>query len=282
MGAEKRANVQAERVVEQAEQAERADQVGDLLQQTFDELVQESEQSFSGWDFSYLSKHGRMAEFPLPWNYASVLIPYISKAQSMLDMGTGGGEFLQLLSERCPLPLRTEATEGYKPNVAVAQHNLSSLGVKVHYFEDDASLPFADAAFDLITNRHESFDANELYRMMKPGGVFITQQVGGDNDQEFNRALGAPEVEHYDWTCDKAEQQLRAAGFTVLKRADESTWSRFYDIGAIIYYLRAIPWQIEDFTVEAYKEGLLKLHQQVQDQGYVEVTCHRFLLIVKK
>jgi hypothetical protein len=35
-----------------------------------------------------------MEEKPLPWNYRMILENYFKKAEVVLDMGTGGGEFL--------------------------------------------------------------------------------------------------------------------------------------------------------------------------------------------
>ena len=94
----------------------------------------------------------------------------IRNVESLLDMGTGGGEFLSLLQ---PLPPNTYATEGYAPNVPIAKERLESLGVKVYAIIDDdenANLPFEDNQFDLIINKHESYTPNEIFRILK-GGV---------------------------------------------------------------------------------------------------------------
>jgi hypothetical protein len=42
------------------------------------------------------------------------------------------------------------------------------------------TIPFRSAAFDVILNRHEAFDAFEVRRIFKPGGIFLTEQVGSD------------------------------------------------------------------------------------------------------
>ena len=65
-----------------------------------------------------------------------MVIPFMRDAATMLDMGTGGGEFLFSLH---PLPKTVYATEGYKPNVPIARQRLEPLGVKVVYFEEDSS-----------------------------------------------------------------------------------------------------------------------------------------------
>jgi hypothetical protein len=141
-----------------------------------DWLHAETAVPFAGWDFSYVTRTGRMKEAPLPWNYANLVSRRLRGAESLLDMGTGGGELLSLLR---PLPPRTFATEGYAPNVPVARARLEPLVVTVVEADGEADLPFADEVFELVINRHESYRPEEVCRIMKPGACFITQQVGG-------------------------------------------------------------------------------------------------------
>lgn len=65
-----------------------------LTNLSYEEVVQATDMTFSGWDFSYLGNTGRLQEFPLRWNYYNLVEQAISQSESMLDMGTGGGEFL--------------------------------------------------------------------------------------------------------------------------------------------------------------------------------------------
>jgi 2-polyprenyl-3-methyl-5-hydroxy-6-metoxy-1,4-benzoquinol methylase len=87
----------------------------------FGYLINEANQKFEGWDFSYIESTGRMREFPSSWNYRNKVQIRLPGSSSMLDMGTGGGEFLSSLS---PLPANTCATEGYEPNIPVARNRL--------------------------------------------------------------------------------------------------------------------------------------------------------------
>jgi len=154
----------------------------------FDYLVSEASKEFEGWDFSYLESTRRMQEFPLSWNYRNEVKIRMAEASSLLDMGTGGGEFLSSLS---PLPKYTCVTEGYEPNIMIARNRLEPLGVKVYRIDDDESLPFDAETFDLVINRHESYSPKEVKRILKKQGTFITQQVGGLNNKEINELLGA-------------------------------------------------------------------------------------------
>jgi SAM-dependent methyltransferase len=140
---------------------------------SFEIYLRDAERLFSGWDFSYISASRRMTSSPGAWSYASIILPLVRTAQALLDMGTGGGEFLASLQ---PLPSRTVATEGYPPNILVARNRLEPLGVTVWPVGDDDRLPLDDASFDLVINRHESYDAREVLRVLRPGGTFVTQQ----------------------------------------------------------------------------------------------------------
>lgn len=245
----------------------------------FDLLIAEASHPFSGWDFSYITATNRMAEGPLTWSKASKLLPMLRKAQSMLDMGTGGGEFLSRLQ---PFPLATYATEGYAPNIPIARQRLEPLGIKVFKVGEDGQLPFEDNQFDLVINRHEYYDPKEVLRVLKPGHRFITQQVGGKNEQNLNALLGAENYQYAHWTLDYAVRELHEAGLRILESKEDAPIMRFYDVGAIVYYLKAVPWQVPDFSVEKYLERLAQIHTQIEQQGYIDVLMHRFLIIAEK
>src|SRR5207247_8790407 len=79
-----------------------------------------------GWDFTWL--RGRLGSQPLPWDYTASVVEHARSSPDLLDLGTGGGEWLAELSYRPP---RTVATEAWGPNVAIASARLRPLGVDV-------------------------------------------------------------------------------------------------------------------------------------------------------
>lgn len=251
-----------------------------MTDNVFEFLLSEANQHFSGWDFSYISDTGRTATAPLPWSYASQVLSRLRNAESLLDMGTGGGEFLSMLH---PLPAYTYATEGYAPNISIAKERLEPLGIQVYPVEDDSRLPFEANTFDLIINRHESYDPAEIRRICKPGGTFITQQVGAKNNLDLNEMLGASTaIDWDDGSLPEIAARLKQAGWHIIKQQEAFPLSRFYDVGAIVYQLKAVSWQIPDFSVETYFEPLKQIHQQIQKAGFVDITDHRLLIIAQK
>jgi SAM-dependent methyltransferase len=245
----------------------------------FERLVQEAlDAEFSGWDFAAF--RDRWVEEPPPWDYRALVEERLVQSRSLLDMGTGGGEFLSSLQ---PLPAKVCATESYEPNIPVAREKLEPLGIQVVPLESNDHLPFHGGQFDLVINRHESFSAREVWRVLQPGGVFATQQVGGSDNLEINAALGAPVGSDYDdWTLQVVVAGLERSGFAVSLAMEAYPETRFLDIGAVVFYLRTIPWQIPGYRLEDYRDRLFKLHQRIESGGPLTVDSHRFCIVARK
>ncbi len=247
-----------------------------MMDKTFDALLAEAQaETFEGWEFSHLT--GRWWEEPPPWDYRQIVEGQMSHVSTLLDMGTGGGE---LLAEFSKLPSATWATEAYPPNIQLAKRTLEPLGVRVVAFQDDHNLPLPDRSFELIVNRHESYAPGEVRRLLAPGGRFITQQVGGRDNWDLNEMLGAAIAPEYaDWCLEQAAGELRDEGFEMVDQREVFTRTLFYDVGAIVFYLQAIPWQIPDFTVDRYRDALYEVHQRIQRTGKLVTHSHRFLIV---
>ena len=93
-------------------------------------------------------------------------------------------------------------------------------------------LAFTAEAFDLVTNRHESFVASEVYRGLRPEGTFVTQQTHSGS-QQFHELLGVrpPQVEEFE--IDLALEQLNAAGLIVDEADEGYAATIFADIGVL-------------------------------------------------
>ncbi len=254
-------------------------------ERTCDALVEAAiRQPFSGWDFSYLQ--GRMLEEQPTWDYPAHVRQRLSSTATLLDMGTGGGEMLASLA---PLPVRTAATEAYAPNVPIARARLAPLGVEVVHVAgapdnldltpkcESGVLPFPIASFSLVINRHESYVPREVLRVLGAGGRFVTQQVGGRHLETLADALGAPR-HTTAWDCAFAVRQLEHAGFLVAEQREEYPETVFMDVGAVAYYLKAIPWAVPDYSLDTYRDRLILLHEQIVLHGGLHVRGHYFYI----
>lgn len=251
----------------------------------FKDCVKEAmDTPFSGWDFSLLSQWGGNPEDPLPWSYAVTVKKYLPFSTSMLDMGTGGGEFLSSLN---PLPSHTYATEEYQPNISIAKEKLEPLGVKIIEIvegrQERSPLPFDDEFFDLVINRHECYEAKEVYRILKPKGTFITQQVGEKNNEDLRKIFGSINSEdEFAWNLKTAINPMKQAGFTLLAGKEHIGFSRFYDIRTLVYLLKILPWEFPNFSIEKYESQLYHFYKKLTDDGYFDSISHRFFIIAQK
>jgi len=234
----------------------------------------EYEQPFAGWDFSYLAERRVMLGTRETWNYTQRVVAAIDHAHALLDMDTGGGEFLASLPRRPP---RTYATEGYGSNIQVARHRLGPLGVEVVEAHDVACLPFADGQFDVVINRHGAYEPREVRRVLAAAGLFITQQVGSQTNRRLHELLGDA-TRAGEGGLVVAVRDLEAAGFRIVEQREAFPITRFYDVGAIVYYLKAVSWEIPDFSVDRYFDKLVEIHTLIQSDGYVDVPFHQFFV----
>ena len=237
-----------------------------------------------GWDFSWLGD--RVRTEPPPWDFAAIVAGRAAHSPDLLDLGTGGGEFLASLPHRPP---RTVATEAWPPNVDVAAQRLEPLGVEVVHVEPAPDnldqgpderrgrLPFGDASFSLVAGRHEAYVAAEVARVLAPGGSFVTQQLGGDYASAYE-ALGleAPCRRVFDLAVARA--QLERAGLAVQQAAEGETTTTFADAGAFAWYLRAVPWAVDGFAIERHRESLGRLQERIGAEGPLVVRDHAFWL----
>ena len=240
-------------------------------------LKAEETKMLTGWDFSQLE--GRMVSENLPWDYKAAVLKYLKPTDRLLDMGTGGGEFLLTLNHPHNL---TSVTEAYPPNVLLCCERLAPLGVKVKSVTDD-QLPFKASAFDLVINRHTSYDESEVYRVLKPGGRFITQQVGGKN----NLSLSLKLIDGYQQAFPKHDlshctNRLKTAGFSINMAEEAYPPVRFYDLGAVAFYAKAMEWEYPGFSTAACFDNLVCLQAELETRGCIESLEHRFVMIAEK
>ena len=232
-----------------------------------------------GWDFSHIDGKYEEPE-ELPWEYGQVVRQYLSPDTKLLDMDTGGGEFLLSLGHPYE---NTAATENYPPNIQLCRETLLPLGIDFRPADGSAALPFQDGSFDVVINRHGSFHAAEIYRVLKPGGVFITQQVGAENERELvtllcgERPLPFPE-QYLQITSGK----FRDAGFTILRGEECFRPIRFLDVGALVWFARILQWEFPSFSVDTHLEGLLAAQEILESRGSIQGCTHRFLLVAQK
>jgi hypothetical protein len=193
------------------------------------------------------------------WTWPELARPCLDGADRLLDIGTGDGAWLRTLE---PLPACTIAYEEWWPTVPAA---------------------VATASFDVITNRHESFDAREMRRLLRPGASFVTQQVSGEEETSIRALLGLdPQAGSEPWTLAVAQAELTAAGMALDDGVEERLTTRFTDIAAFVAYVRSVPGSVPEFDPKLMRDRLAELHDRCIRDGAIEAVTPRFWLVARR
>jgi SAM-dependent methyltransferase len=231
---------------------------------------------FQGWDFTYISR--RSSQDHPPWSYRDRAAELVGSSRRLLDVDTGGGEWLASLA---PLPPYVTAIESHPPNVGVARPRLAALGVTVEEVGVGAPWPFADAAFDLILNRHGHINAREIARTLAPGGVFFSQQVGAGNLADLAAAFGDV-ASGGDNNLAAVTAQLEAEGLVITRGETWTGRQTFRDVGALVYFLKAVPWVVPGFSVDSHWTQLSRLQERLDSKGALAFAISRFLVEARR
>jgi SAM-dependent methyltransferase len=249
----------------------------------FDDLVVEGESvPVEGWDFAWFE--GRATEERPSWGYANLVVQRMPYVESALDVQTGGGEgFAWILGQSSPRPATLAATESWPPNLSIARENLQPFGVGVAEIADDADLPFGSESFELLCSRHPVVTVwPEVARVLRRGGTYLSQQVGPGSNRELIDFMMGPQQVGQQRSPARAARAAQEAGLAVVDLRQESLRTVFYDVGAVVYFLRKVLWTVPGFTVAAYRDRLASMHELIQQEGSFVAHSERFFVEARK
>ncbi|MEK6874436.1 MAG: SAM-dependent methyltransferase, partial [Nanoarchaeota archaeon] len=83
-------------------------------------------------------------------------------------------------------------------------------------------------------------------------------------------------------TLSNVKKLLKNAGFEIVKTREWNGKTIFKDVGALVYFLKAIPWIVDDFSVNSYTSVLERLQEKIEKNGKLEFTARRFLILARK
>ncbi len=242
----------------------------------FDDLVRVAELApVGGWDFGWLGD--RAVEDRPTWHYFDRVVELAGATSALLEIEAGVGRMIGSLPA---IPRLAVATEGFPPSIAVAAPRLRARGVcLIVTSQERAALPFAAESFELVISRHP-IDPwwHEIARVLESGGSYFAQHVGPHSLRSLSEFLMGPLPESSNRDPHLERRAAEKAGLIVETLEVEYPRTAFFDLGAVVYFLRLVPWIVPGFDVAKYRHRLLDLHNVIERDGVFETNASRMLI----
>jgi SAM-dependent methyltransferase len=147
---------------------------------------------------------------------------------------------------------------------------------------DAGGLPFRPESLDLVVSRHPAVVMwPEIARVLVPGGTYLSQQVGPGTNRELDFMMG-PQPVNRARSPRRAEAAARAAGLAVTDVREQALRVEFFDVGAVVYFVRKVLWTVPGFTVGGYAGQLARMHEHIAEDGSFVSHAQRFLIEARK
>ena len=224
-----------------------------------------------GWDFSGMN----VLVQPVPWDYREVVLRYLRPSDVVLDVGTGAGERLRDLAPSFDYGLGIDADPEM---VRLAREGPAAGNLSFRVCSE--RLESVLETFDVILDRHAPFDLAAIAVHLRPGGYFITQQVGERNMACVKAALGQPAGPPAI-----QPQPIAASGLRPLAFMEYDVEYVVRDIESLVFWLNALDAAHADVDGRSALASAAILNRvlagNVDERGFV-TNEHRYLAIAQR
>lgn len=212
-----------------------------------------------GWNFSTM-KH--TTEQDSPYYYYHKVVEYIQPDTVMLDLGCGSGEkstkYFGLAKKIIMVDNEPEMLKKAKENVEKFYNENKASKFEFQIGDADGRLDYADETFDLVVSRHCGGNMHEIYRVLKKGGVFISEDIDDIDCLELKEYYNRGQNYPLDKTQkEKIFQDIFDAGFSEIKLLNFDQREYYPNIEELIFLLDHTP-IIDGYDEENDRETLEK------------------------
>jgi hypothetical protein len=117
---------------------------------------------------------------------------------------------------------------------------------------------------------------------VRPGGTYLSQQVGPGSVRELTDFMMGTQEANDSRSPARARTDALAAGLDVVDLRPVRLRMEFYDVAAVVHFLRKVIWIVPGFTVQRYRDRLAALHDRIQADGPFVAHSTRFLIEGRK
>ena len=219
---------------------------------TKDELVQQSKPTYSS---------------------QNVILKYVDDDTHLATISLDGGEFISSFDKLPPITYVVES------QYEKATEKLADKNVKVTHLTDDGKLPFKDERLDVVVSELANYDRYDLYRVVKPGGYILVDQMGSDNYREIMNIFLPFKIKGR-WDLETGSKLLSDIGLEIVDGFEEHGFVRFNTLTSFITFMKSIT--RADITHDRFINFYGQVLKQIKEKSYFELTTHRFMVVARK
>ena len=232
-----------------------------------------------GWDFSRVKTISEGEK----WDFYDVVSAKLKKTDLWLDLASGSGERLIHYAPKSLLLVASDFTAGM---IEKAKDNIGKIGhSNIRFLKIDAynKIDFPDDFFDIISVRHSHFNSSEVARILKPNGLFLTQQVEYKDKENFVSYFGRHQCENStNLLARRYAEELTQLKFSevIIDEYDADEYYEGYE--DVLFFLKNTP-VVPDFG--KFEDDFKALDRFIKDNSTekgIKTNSHRSILIARK
>jgi SAM-dependent methyltransferase len=212
---------------------------------------------------------------PEPWDYLEIIPRYLNKKDTVLDIGTGGGERFIKLSKYFKKGVGIDIDPEM---IKVAKENGKNIK-NITFHQDTEKLEKTGGKFDVILCRHAPFDLSIVRSHLIKGGYFIIQEVGERNMLNIKKVL----KQSYKKPV-LTRNMFEKANLKMLAFMEYDVEYIVKDIESLVFWLQALDMLHSDLDGVKALENADTLNKiikgNVDQRGFI-TNEHRYLAIAQ-
>lgn len=203
-----------------------------------------------------------------------IIQQYFQDDKHLAVISVDGGEFTSQFQELPPITYSVEL------NPSKARERLEDKGIKVTTFTSQGKMPFKDEKIDIAVNELSNYDKFEMYRILKPGGYLVVDQLGSDNYKEIINMFIPFKIKG-QWNKEACQTTLTDIGFDIVDSYEDIGRIRFTSLSAVLAFMKSIsPERVERY--EQFINFYAAVLKKIKKNHFYEITTHKFMVIAKK
>lgn len=210
------------------------------------------------------------------------LLELSGKEKIVLDAGCGDGRFTLAIAPYFKKVIGND-TSRLMLNAAIKLQK--EKGIKnVEFIEKNThELKYPNNYFDIIYARRAVAIYSLFYKMLKPGGYFLSIDIGEKDTKDIKVVFGRGQNygKWNDPVLEKEVREIKDAGFEIIYAKDFYYHEYYLSSQDLDIFLQGVP-IFEDYDSEKDKKYLEEYVKKFQTEKGIDLSRHRVVLVAKK